>query len=104
MDCVAPPRRRGGDAIHQCSRADSWLLRGIFARAMLLWPPQTNTSPKTTSDKVTVSAADDTVITCAFPSAVVGGSACLQVPVESDVAFKAGAPSSEVPTAVPGAA
>ena len=37
MDCVAPPRR-GGDAIHQCPRADSRLLRGIFARAkLLLW-------------------------------------------------------------------
>ena len=27
MDCVAPPSK-GGDAIHQCPRADSWLLRG----------------------------------------------------------------------------
>ena len=29
MDCVAPPSK-GGDAIHQCPRADSWLLRAIF--------------------------------------------------------------------------
>ena len=29
MDCVAPPSK-GGDAIHQCPRADSRLLRGIF--------------------------------------------------------------------------
>ena len=29
MDCVAP-LRKGGDAIHQCPRADSWLLRRIF--------------------------------------------------------------------------
>ena len=28
MDCVAPPSSRGGDAIHQCPRADSRLLRG----------------------------------------------------------------------------
>ena len=27
-DCVAPPSR-GGDAIRQCPRADSWLLRRI---------------------------------------------------------------------------
>ena len=32
MDCVAPPSK-GGDAIHQCPRADSWLLRGVFALA-----------------------------------------------------------------------
>ena len=32
MDCIAPPSR-GGDAIHQCPRADYWLLRAIFARA-----------------------------------------------------------------------
>ena len=29
MDCVAPVSK-GGDAIHQCPRADSWLLRGGF--------------------------------------------------------------------------
>ena len=29
MDCVAPVSK-GGDAIHQCPRADSWLLRGVF--------------------------------------------------------------------------
>ena len=28
MDCVAPPSKVG-DAIHQCPRADSWLLRGF---------------------------------------------------------------------------
>ena len=32
MDCVVPPSK-GGDAIHQCPRAESRLLRGIFARA-----------------------------------------------------------------------
>ena len=31
MDCVAPPSK-GGDVIHQCPRADSWLLRRIFDR------------------------------------------------------------------------
>ena len=31
MDCVAPPSK-GGNAIHQCPRADSWLLRGDFDR------------------------------------------------------------------------
>ena len=31
MDCVAPLSKgsKGGDAIHQCPRADSWLLRGF---------------------------------------------------------------------------
>ena len=49
MDCVAPPSK-GGDAIHQCPRAESWLLRGfvwIFDRrpgmcyrpGMCLLPP-----------------------------------------------------------------
>ena len=33
MDCVAPPSK-GGGAIHQCPRADSWLLRAIFDH----WP------------------------------------------------------------------
>ena len=33
MDCAAP-LRRGGDAIHQCPRANSWLLRGIFDRPL----------------------------------------------------------------------
>ena len=34
MDCVAPLSKgsKGGDAIHQCPRADFWLLRGIFDR------------------------------------------------------------------------
>ena len=33
---ASPPRLlRGGDAIHQCPRADSWLPRGIFASYQL---------------------------------------------------------------------